>query len=93
MSAYTFKVKALYVVGSANGIIERLYKELFLLAAKHGGNVIEPDPAAITFYLHWCVNLVGDKFVFEKEKEIFVPRYPGVWFALEETEAPLNPPC
>lgn len=87
MSFYTLKVNALFVVGSCNQIIERLSQDLALLAAKHGGKVVEPDPAAMTSYLRWCVNLVDDKSSLEKEIGGFAGKYPEVSFFLEESKS------
>jgi len=87
MNAFTLKVKALYVVGSANEIIERLSRELSVLAARYGGKVVEPDPAAITSYLRWCVNLVGDQYSLEKEKQRITDKYPNVSCILEKSKS------
>ena len=87
MSSYTLKVRTLFFVGSSNPIIERLSQELSILAARHGGTVIEPDPTSITSYLRWCVNLVGDEVSLAKEKQRIAEKYPGVSFVLEESQS------
>jgi hypothetical protein len=85
MTAFILKVKALFVVGSSNEVIEQLSRELALLVERRGGKVVEPDPSAITFYLRWCINLVGDEYSIEKEKQRIADKYPGVSFILEES--------
>jgi len=91
MSSYTLKVKALFFVGSSNAIIEQLSKDLALLAARHSGKVVEPDPTAIASYLRWCANLVGEKASLEDETRRIVEKYPDVSFVLEESETNHSP--
>ena len=87
MNAYTLKVKALFVVGSSNEIIERLSRQLSVLAEKHGGKVVEPDPFAIMSYVRWYVNLVDNEQSLEREIGKFAGKYPGVLFVLEKSKA------
>ena len=85
MGTHTLKVRALFVVGSSNEIIDRLSRDLALFATRHGGKVVEPDPFAITSYDRWCVHLVANGVSIEKEKEILAKKYPDVSFVLEES--------
>lgn len=85
MGTHTLKVRALFVVGSSNEIIEQLSQDLALFATRHGGKVVEPDPSAIASYDRWCVDLVANWVSIEKEKEILAEKYPDVSFVLEES--------
>ena len=87
MTPYTLKVKALYVVGSPNEIIERLSRDLALLAARHRGKVVEPDPTAITSFQRWCVSLIGDEHALVREKQKIEDRYSMVSFILAKSDS------